>query len=77
MKVELLDHMGSDLDVVNAARVSFDKESKWEQSEYRNGYCQTDIGICQYLSDKDAKLIQYLATHEHWTPFSHCCAKLS
>lgn len=26
IKVELLDHMGSDLDVVNAARVSFNKE---------------------------------------------------
>jgi thymidylate synthase (FAD) len=25
MKVELVDHMGSDLSVVNAARVSFDK----------------------------------------------------
>jgi thymidylate synthase (FAD) len=23
------------------------------------------------LSDKDAKLIRYLAKHEHWTPFGH------
>ena len=30
MKVELLDFMGTDLDVVNAARVSFDKESTWK-----------------------------------------------
>ena len=30
MKVTLIDHMGSDLTVVNAARVSFDKESEWE-----------------------------------------------
>jgi thymidylate synthase (FAD) len=30
MTVELIDHMGSDLSVVNAARVSFDKESDWE-----------------------------------------------
>ena len=28
MTVELIDHMGSDLSVVNAARVSFNKESK-------------------------------------------------
>ena len=28
MTVELIDHMGSDLSVVNAARVSFSKESK-------------------------------------------------
>ena len=30
MTVDLIDHMGSDLSVVNAARVSFDKESDWE-----------------------------------------------
>ena len=27
--VELVDHMGSDLTVANAARVSFDSESEW------------------------------------------------
>ena len=31
MKVELLDKMGTDLSVVNAARVSFDKESEWDK----------------------------------------------
>jgi len=30
MTVDLIDHMGDDLTVVNAARVSFDKESEWE-----------------------------------------------
>ena len=44
--------MGDDLLVVNAARVSFKKESK-------------------EFTDKDAKLINYLATHKHWTPFAH------
>lgn len=29
MNVELIDNMGSDLTVVNAARVSFDKGSEW------------------------------------------------
>ena len=29
MQVEYIDHMGSDLSVVNAARVSFDKKSDW------------------------------------------------
>jgi len=52
MKAELIDHMGSDLTVVNAARVSFDKES-------------TEV------SYSDQKLIKYLASHGHWTPFSH------
>ena len=30
MNVELIDKMGSDLSVVNAARVSYSKESEWE-----------------------------------------------
>lgn len=53
MKVKLIDHFGSDLTVVNCARVSFNKES-------------LDIG------EKDAKLINYLLTHEHTSPFRHC-----
>ena len=44
--------MGSDLSVVNAARVSFAKESN-------------------EFSDKDEKLIKYLAKHNHWSPFGH------
>ena len=30
MNIQLIDKMGSDLSVVNAARVSFDKRSDWE-----------------------------------------------
>ena len=30
IKAELIDYMGSDLTVVNAARVSFAKESNWD-----------------------------------------------
>lgn len=71
MKVELLDHMGSDLDVVNAARVSFDKESDWKRLPDNKSHFDT----YGKLSDKDTNLIHYLATHQHWTPFSHCYAK--
>jgi thymidylate synthase (FAD) len=52
IKVELINHMGDDLAVVNAARVSFAKEV----AEFKEG---------------DEKLIRYLATHDHWTPFAH------
>ena len=69
MKVELIDHMGSDLTVVNAARVSFDKESKLEIVRGEKGVLKG-----AKLSDKDAKLIRYLAKHNHWTPFGHCYA---
>jgi thymidylate synthase (FAD) len=54
--VEYLDHMGTDLDVVNAARVSFNKE------------------VSQF-TDRDEKLIAYLAKNGHWTPFSQCFMK--
>ena len=52
IEVKLIDKMGSDLTVVNAARVSFHKEST-------------------VLTEKDKKLIEYLAKHKHTTPFRH------
>lgn len=60
--VTLLDHMGSDLTVVNAARVSFDKETllEWDHEE-----------LCLKLSDADVRLVKYLARHDHWSPFAH------
>ena len=65
MKIELIDFMGDDLTVVNAARVSFDKESEWESI--------TPAGpIENLLTEKDTKLINYLAKHNHFTPFTHC-----
>lgn len=73
IKAELLDYMGTDLDVVNAAKVSFSKESEWEwQTEYECGVPVSDTPI---LADKDKKLIDYLATHDHWTPFAHTALK--
>lgn len=63
IEVTLIDHMGSDLSVVNAARVSFSKESEW-------GGWDNDED-CPRLSDKDAKLINYLAKHKHHSPFNH------
>ena len=59
IKAELVNYMGSDLTVVNAARVSFKKESNWEEGE---------------LNAKDTRLVRYLAEHEHQTPFGHCFA---
>lgn len=61
MKAQLIDSMGSDLTVVNAARVSFDKES-----QYEIGFCDDNI-----LPEQDKKLLSYLARHNHFTPFTH------
>ena len=51
--LKVIDKMGSDLRVVNSARVSFGK-------------------IKKEFNDKDRKLINYLATHQHFSPFRHC-----
>jgi len=67
MEVTYVDHMGSDLRVANAARVSFNKESEWEYPGEKWG----PDHFKKVLSEKDQKLIKYLATHNHWTPFSH------
>lgn len=56
MNVQLVDKMGSDTSVVNAARVSFAKQVEGHR-----------VG----LSQKDEKLIKYLADHNHWSPFAH------
>lgn len=63
--VELIDYMGNDLSVVNAARVSFAKESGWDSEPHWTGYNK------HTLSEKDQKLVKYLAKHKHWTPFAH------
>ena len=75
MDVTYIDHMGTDLTVVNAARVSFDKESDWAPLEVRvmNEHDQY-LEYKKQLKDGDTKLINYLAKHDHWTPFSHCTA---
>ena len=64
--VQYVDHMGDDLTIANAARVSFNKMSDWEGEQHWTG---TVSG--KKLSDRDQKLIKYLATHKHWTPFAH------
>ena len=72
IEVTYINHMGDDLTVVNAARVSFGKKSELvegavkqdEQGEY----------LEMVLSDKDTKLIKYLAKHKHISPFGHCFA---
>ena len=70
IKVTYIDHMGSDLSVVNAARVSFGKKSEWVE-ESPDGDIHYDE---PRLSERDAKLISYLANHEHLSPFGHAFA---
>jgi len=60
--------MGNDLTVVNAARVSFGKESDWDYEE------SDAYSFKQHMKLKDRKLINYLAEHNHISPFGHCFA---
>ena len=50
--VRLVDSMGTELSIVNAARVSYDKESN-------------------ELSQRDAKLLEFLIKENHMSPFRH------
>ena len=66
IEVTYIDHMGSDLSVVNAARVSFGKKSKMMVTDHVLGK--------EELRPDDVKLISYLARHHHKSPFNHCFA---
>lgn len=69
MKAQYIDHMGNDLSVVRAAKVSF----------------ADDQTVQRFIDDIEAKglgvrshsaLIRYLAKHHHWTPFAHTAITL-
>jgi thymidylate synthase (FAD) len=69
--------MGSDLSVVNAARVSFGKKSEWVKDEEPYGGARDEFGDKYHdkvLSDRDTKLIKYLAKNKHLSPFGHAFA---
>lgn len=67
MKAEYLDHMGSDLSVINAAKVSFDRsDDHWINEEEAK---RLDV-------KSHPGLIRYLAKHDHWTPFAHTAISL-
>ena len=55
-EAHLIQVMGTENTIVDAARVSFAKRAK------------------DYTNEQNLKLINYLARHNHWTPFSHCIA---
>jgi thymidylate synthase (FAD) len=75
IKATLIDHMGSDISVVNSARVSFGKKSEpvsWKWYDYENGSASGEY--IAVLDERDTKLIKYLAKHKHLSPFGHAFA---
>ena len=72
IKATYIEHMGSDVSVVNSARVSFGKKSDSIGSyDIHMGNWAGEIPV---LEDRDEKLIKYLAKHKHLSPFGHCFA---
>ena len=67
-----IDHMGSDLSVVNAARVSFGKKSHCEETVcVEMGDWSGDMPV---VNERDTKLIKFLAREKHTSPFGHAFA---
>lgn len=61
--VRLVEFAGSDLAVVNAARVSYDKQTDWEEA--------VPGGAEFRLAEGDKGLLRYLMKNRHGTPFEH------
>ena len=71
--VELIDYMGTDVTVADAARVSFNRRSSALSESTIHimvDGVDTEIKIPD-LQPSDKNLIKYLAEHNHWTPFGH------
>lgn len=84
--VHLQAHCASDLDVVNAARVSFAKKSEWEYYNKGTGKIVVDIDsfsrslpdpenlpnyLGRRLKEDDEKVLRFLLKNKHGTPFEH------
>lgn len=67
MLAQYIDHMGTDLSIINAAKVSFDRvDDHWiDEDEAQK------LGIRSHDG-----LIRYLAKHDHWSPFAHTSISL-
>ena len=76
IKVEYIDHMGSDKRICNVARVSMDK---WEDES--EPLSKRDEGLLAYLAtgvaaqDRDDYEKLYKAS-QHWSPFAHVIVQL-
>lgn len=63
------DHMGNDLSVVKAAKISFADDENVQEFIYK-------IDVEGTGGKSHEGLIQYLAKHNHWTPFAHTAITL-
>ena len=74
IKVTYEHHVGDDITVVNAARVSFGKKSRYyygDEAEIAADFYK-EWEYPTFMLSEDVKLINYLAKHNHKSPFNHC-----
>lgn len=69
MNAQYIDHMGNDLSVVRAAKVSFADDQTVQR--YIDDIEAQGLGVRSHSA-----LIRYLAKHNHWTPFAHTAITL-
>jgi len=70
MKAEYIDHMGNDLSVVRAAKVSFANDDSVQM--FLTEAVAEALSVEQGVKVRSHEaLINYLAKHGHWTPFAH------
>lgn len=82
MKVELIDAMGSDLDIVNAARVSYGKQSQYEDWHWNpelkiytpepymgHTHTFTSMPVIYKLAPADLGVLGYMMREHHGSPF--------
>jgi len=76
IKVTYEHHVGDDITVVNAARVSFGKKSRYyygDEAEIAEDF-DREWEYPTFMLGEDVRLINYLARHHHKSPFNHCFA---
>lgn len=71
MKAEYKGHLGDDITIVNAARVSFEKESQLEELTDQYVPWSDKPETVYFLGKRDVNLISFLAREKHFTPFTH------
>lgn len=69
--VRIRKYMGDDLDIVNAARVSYDKAANWEPDGYDHPVTGEWVYEGKRLGSRDERLLRFLLENGHTSPLRH------
>jgi len=67
----LVDSMGDDSAIVQAAKVSYGNDERKSHSiiDHDGQWVEEEVPLTKEQQTKDRALIRYLMNHQHWTPF--------